>query len=229
MSQNCVADIFSMEDKSTPCIDDYDALIIGTPVHHGAPSPIFMRYCEMMPQLVKETPAFIYSTCGLNSFNTNQIISRKLSQKNIVTIMDRDYRGPASDGAIIAPFIKRFFEFEKDIEKKIESDCAVFLDLLKKVEPQGYIPRFRLGSIINAPNKLAGWLVTLKIYLHKNKCARCGKCIEQCPNSAFFFDKNGYPFYSSKNCENCYRCIHHCQNAALSLSKCRTLKKLLRY
>jgi len=229
LSQNCEIDMLSIENKNTPRMNDYDAFIIGTPVYHGAPPKIVIRYFEMIPRLTKETPAFIYNTRGLASFNTNRLLSQKLYQKNIITVIDREYRGPASDGTIIAPFIKRFFEFDKDIEKKIDSDCADFLKLLKNAKLQGYIPRFRLRSIVNAPNRLAGRLITLKIHLHKDKCTKCGHCTEQCPHSVLFTGKDGYPFCNSNDCENCYRCIHHCPNMALSLSKRRALKKLLRY
>ena len=229
LSLDCEIDMFSIENKDAPSMNEYDALIIGTPVYHGAPPKIVIRYFEMIPRLTKETPAFIYNTCGLASFNTNRLLSQNLYRKNIMTVIDREYHSPASDGTIIAPFIKQFFEFEKDIEKKIDNDCADFLKFLKNVELQGYIPRFRFGSIINAPNKLAGQLITLKIHLHKDKCTKCGHCVEQCPHSVLFTGKDGYPFYNSKDCENCYRCIHHCPNMALSLSKRRTLKKLLRY
>jgi len=229
ISQNCETDIFSIESENTTNIDEYDAFIIGTPVYHGAPPKAVMSYWNLMPQLSKKTPAFVYNTRGSHSLNTNRILSKKLYEKNITTIMDREYRGPASDGSIMAPFVKRFFKFEKDIEKKIDRDCIDFLELLKKDTPQGYIPHFRFGSIINAPNKMAGQLITLKIYLHEDKCIKCSRCIEQCPHSAFSIDKDNYPLYTSKNCENCYRCVHHCPKMALSLYNCRTPKKLLQY
>jgi len=229
LSQNCDVNIFSVESNESPIIEDYDAIIIGTPVYHGAPAKVIMRYFKAQKRIDKEKPTFVFNTRGSHSLNTNRILSKLLYTKNIITIIDREYRSPASDGSIITPFIKRFFEFEKDLEMKIDHDCMAFLKLLKKDTPQGYIPRFRFGSIINAPNKLAGQYITLKIRLHKDKCSKCGKCIERCPHSVFSRDKVGYPMYTSKNCENCYRCVHHCPNIALSLSKRRTLKNLLRY
>ena len=141
--------------------------------------------------------------------------------------MDKAYRGPASDGSLIAPFIKRFFEYEKNLEQKIDRDCTVFLELLNKDVLQDYIPRFQFGSIINAPNKASEQLITLKIHLHKDKCVKCGKCISMCPHQAFSSDKNNYPLLDSKCCENCYRCIHHCSSLALSLSKKKSPKKTL--
>ena len=229
LSLDCSADIFSLETRDAPHMDNYDALVIGTPVYHGAPAKTVMHYFETLPRLSKALPVFIFSTHAFGSFNANRILSKKLYQKNMVTVIDRAYRAPASDGTIIAPFIKQFFEFEKGIKNKIDSDCLNFLELLKRADLQNYIPRFRFGSIVNAPNKLAGQLITLRIHLHKDKCTRCGSCIKQCPHSSFFADEDGYPFFNSGNCENCYRCIHHCPHAALSLSKHRSLRKLLRY
>ena len=235
LSRNCKADIFSIECKDTPTIDNYNALVIGTPTYHAAPARAVMNYIEALPPLAKEMPAFIYNTRGLCSLNTNRLAAKGLHRKNIVTVMDRAYRGPASDGSLIAPFINRFFEFEKGIESKIDRDCSEFLRLLENGEVQGYTPRFQFGSIINAPNKLAGQLITLKIHLHKDKCVKCGKCIEHCPYTILSKDKNDYPQFAPKGtaaqpgCENCYRCIHHCPKTALSLSKRKTPKKILHY
>ena len=227
LSLNCEADIFSVESKDIPCTSGYDALIIGTPVYHAAPARLVISYLDTLPISIKELPAFVFNTCGLFSLNTNRIVARRLQQKNIITVMDRAYRGPASDGSIIAPFIKRFFEFEKNIENKIARDCASFLKELKKDVPHGYIPGFRFGGILNAPNKGLGRLITVKIHLHKNLCVKCGHCVKSCPHKAFSTDENGYPLFASKNCENCYRCIHHCPSLALSPGR-KPVKKTLK-
>jgi len=229
LSQNYSVEMFSVESSDIPPIENYDALIIGTPTYHATPARAIMKYFDALPCLNKKIPTFIFNTRGAASLNTNRILSIKLNTKNIVTIMDRQYRSPGSDGALIAPFIKRFFEFEKNLEDKIARDCICFADLLSKVEFQEYIPKFNLWCIINAPNKLAGHVFTLRIRLHKNKCVKCCRCIDKCPHLAFSTDKDGYPSYSPKNCENCYRCIHHCPHTALSLCKRKTPKKLLRY
>jgi len=229
LSQNCEVDIFSVESKNTLHIDNYDALIVGTPTYHAAPAKIIMNYFDKIPRFIKDVPAFVYNTYSLYSLNTNRILAKQLQKKNIHTIMDKTYRSPASDGSIIAPFVKRFFEFEKDLEIKIDHNCMEFLEMLKQDNPRGYIPRFQFGSIINAPNKAAGQLITLRIHLHKDKCVKCNHCIEHCPHAAISTGKDDYPLFISKNCENCYRCIHHCTKVALSLSKRRTPKKLLRY
>ena len=131
LSQSCEVDIFSIEDKDVPNINGYDALVIGTPTYHVAPAKTIMEYFDTMPRLDKEYPAFVFNTHGLCSLNTNRVLAKQLQKKNIITVIDKAYRSPASDGSLIAPFIKRFFEFEKNIEKKVDYDCTVFLELLK--------------------------------------------------------------------------------------------------
>lgn len=167
LSQHCETDIFSVEEDSKFDIAAYDALIIGTPVYHTAPSHAVTDYFKRIHPLTKTTPAFIYNTRGLYSCNTNRILAKQILEKNIITVLDRSYQSPASDGSLILPSIRRFFEFDKNLQQKIASDSAAFLKLLQKESLQGYIPRFRLSGVINAPNKLAGRLTTLKIHLHR--------------------------------------------------------------
>ena len=143
--------------------------------------------------------------------------------------MDSEYRSPASDGSLIIPVFKRFFDFEKELQKKIILDCSLFLKLLQQDAPVGYIPRFRFSSILNAPNKLAGQLITFTVHLHSEKCIKCNKCIKNCPHKALKKAPKHYPLFIKKNCENCYRCIHHCPMKALSLSKHHTPEKLLSF
>jgi ferredoxin/flavodoxin len=227
--QKCTVDIFSFEQESAFNITDYDSLIIGTPVYHAAPSKIVTAYFDKMHPLEKQIPTFIFNTRGLWSFNTNRILAKQLQQKNIITIMDREYQSPASDGSLLLPFVKSFFKFEKNLQEKIDSDCAHFISLLHKGSLQSSIPRFRWGSILNAPNKLAGKLITITIYVLRGECVRCGKCIANCSHNAWQKNDDAYPEFVKNKCENCYRCIHHCPSKALSLSKHRGTKKVLKY
>ena len=224
LMQRCNVDIFSVEDVAIPSIHQYDAVVVGTPCYHGAPAKKIMDYIDALPPLSREIPAFIYNTRGLCALNTNRILAKALHKKKIVTILDRAYRTPASDGTLLAPFIRRFFEFEKNIHHKISRDSVQFIALLNGCTAKGYMPRFQLGSVMNAPNKAAGQFFTLKIYLHKAHCNQCGRCIKGCPHQAFVTDPEGYPVLNTKKCENCYRCVHHCPQLALSLRKKKRLK-----
>ena len=228
-TKNYIVDLYSIENCAVINFITYDAFIIGTPVYHGAPSNIVNDYFDSLPPLRKRIPAFIFNTRALCSCNTNRLLAKRLLKKNIITIKDQDYRAPASDGALILPFIKRFFCFEKNIQAKIQLDCMDFLAQIQTKQLYGYVPQFRFSSVINAPNKFIGQMITFKIFLHQDKCIKCGRCIGNCPHYAWERSNSGYPLFNSTKCENCYRCIHHCPAKALSLSKHSTPSKLLSF
>lgn len=222
-------EMYSFENADTIDIEQYDVLVIGTPVYHAAPARMVTNYFNKIRKLKRKMPTYIYNTRTLYSCNTNRKLAKQLKEKNIFIIMDREYKSPASDGTLMFPFIKSFFNFSENIEEKVKLDCEKFISLLKIEEKQEYIPYFRFSSILNALNMLFGQLITVKIYLHNVKCIKCGKCIRECPYNALYKNDLLYPEFIKKNCENCYRCIHHCPVKALSISKKSTPKKLITY
>ena len=229
LSQSCPVDIFSIESCADLAINDYNAMVIGTPVYHAAPPRILTNYFNGIRPLVKAVPTLIYNTRGLCSLGTNRILAKQLIKKNITKIMDTAYRSPASDGSLILPSVKRFFEFEPGLNQKVAEDCAAFLRLLQTGNTQGYIPPLRFGSVVNAPNKLAGQLIRPRIHLHREKCTKCGKCLKNCPMGALDKDEAGNPMATKSKCANCYRCVHNCPNLALSLSKRKSIDRVLKY
>lgn len=115
--------------------------------------------------------------------------------------------------------MKIWFKHEKGLKGRIECNCNTFLDRL--VEPiRERIPRFKLYSILNFPNKFVGqYLYKPSIYVHKSQCIRCGKCIRNCPRLCIDKSEEGVPIFKKNQCIHCYRCIHQCPQHALSLSK----------
>ncbi len=222
-----IADIFSIEQSGHFALDPYDALIIGTPCFHAAPAQRLMDYFATLPPLPAPVPAFVFNTHGLYSCNTNRILAKALTRKNIRTIMDRSYRAPASDFTLLAPAIQPIFHFEKRIRQKIAADCAHFIQTRQSAKL--HIPHFAFSSIFNAPNRLAGHCIPLTIHVHIDRCVQCGRCIQNCPHSAVAKDSDGYPAFNKTACENCYRCVHHCPALALSLSAHKKLYTALKY
>lgn len=222
-------DLYSVEKlPETLDLNNYDGIVIGFPVIHTHPTKTILKFINSIEKLKNPKPTYIFTTCGLYSANTLRIFAKHCITKNVIPVLDRVYSGcPATDGVLIAPFIKRFFRFHKDLEKNIIKDLDVFLSIINNGCFRLKMPRFKLYSILNYPNKLAGQLITLPIYIHYEKCIKCGKCIVNCPTKAFKKDKYNYPLFNSKKCEKCYRCIHHCPKLALSLNKNKTPKKVL--
>lgn len=209
-------------------LNNYSGIVIGFPVIHTAPSKRILEFINKIEKALTNKPAYIFTTCGLYSGNALREFSKKCMNKNIIPVVTRDFNNcPAIDGVLLAPFIKSFYKFPKNLEEKIVLDVVKFKKVIKTNKYSLNIPGFKLYTVLNYPNKLAGQLITFPIYLHNDKCIKCNKCIINCPSKAIEKDKIGYPKFHLKKCEKCYRCIHHCPSKALSLSKKKTPEKLL--
>ena len=216
--------------EQMPCdieLNEYDSIVIGFPTIHATPSKRILEFINGFSKLTKPLPAFIFTTCGLCSANTLRIFAKHCIAKNIIPVLNSSYRCSATDGALIAPWMDILFRHEKGLDEKIDKDCACYIKLIQSNHIQLSVPRFKLYSIINYPNKFLGQHLPIKIYLHKNKCIKCEKCIHNCPSAALTKDNDDYPKYIAQNCEKCLRCIHKCPQLALSLSKKKTPRRVL--
>ena len=148
----CSAYIHSMENDLEENINNYDALIIGTPCYHCAPCLTLISFFQKLPKLINTKPTMVFNSYSLWSCNTNRITAKIIREKNIITIYDTAYRSPASDGTLITPFIKRFFEFEKNIYEKYFGYLKKRLNLQIKntclINIIGML-RGMLGNVIN--------------------------------------------------------------------------------
>jgi len=211
------ADVCSIEEKHD--ISEYDLLCIGFPTYHAEPSKSIVNYIEQLSEYAcrKEKCAFIFTTCGLYSGNALRIFAKKCIQKNIIPIYDSVYKSAATDGTLLLPKWKIIQKFQKNIDEKIKKDIKNFIEASKKRKKK--TPRFKIHAILNAPNKWAGKRFSPSIYLHKECCIKCNKCVRNCLYQCLTYNEEGYPIYEKENCEHCYRCIHYCPNQALTILK----------
>jgi uncharacterized Fe-S center protein len=54
-------------------------------------------------------------------------------------------------------------------------------------------------------------------YMKREKCTRCGTCVEVCPSGAAQLDAEGYPVYDHETCIGCAQCIALCHEMALKI------------
>ena len=227
ISDNFNVDIYSIEKLPTDfSINNYKSIIIGFPTIHSSPSKMIINFLNNLSKLKEEIPTFIFTTCGLYPANSLRIFGEKCIEKNILPIINKSYRCCATDGILLTPFMKYWFFDEKNLELKIIKDVSKFIELLK-LPLKVAIPKFKLYTPLNYPNKLLGQNFSFTIYLHKDQCIKCNTCIVNCPTKAFKIDELKFPSINKSKCINCYRCIHHCPKMALSLSKRNSTKKTL--
>ncbi|MCD6418387.1 DUF362 domain-containing protein [bacterium] len=53
--------------------------------------------------------------------------------------------------------------------------------------------------------------------LNRDKCTKCGVCIQHCPAGAVSFDEDGYPVFNLQKCISCGECIALCPQVALKI------------
>ncbi|MBQ7783736.1 MAG: EFR1 family ferrodoxin [Oscillospiraceae bacterium] len=204
-------------------VDNYSAVIIGTPTYHAEPALPLMRFLKST-HAHRKIPAFIFTTCGLYSENCLRILAKECILHSIIPIHSASYRCSATDGILLAPFMECWFKNEKNLNDKIQNDLSSFMCKLRS-HAKTDIPKAKWYSLLNYPNKMMGKSSTFPIYLHKDKCIKCGKCQKNCPQNAIS-ETDSYPVINKTKCINCYRCIHHCPVLALSLSKSKTIKRV---
>lgn len=207
---------------------NYDGLVIGFPTIHATPAQPILTFIKQIKEFKKSIPTFLFTTCGLYSANTLRIFAKKCEKKNIIPILSKSYRCAATDGVLIAPNMNIWSCHEKQLDKRVESDVSTFIRLCNS-PIFANIPRFKIYSIINYPNKFWGQRFLPQIYTHKKNCVSCGKCVINCPMQCICKDDKGYPLVDNDKCMHCYRCIHHCPQKALSLSKRRPPLKTMYY
>lgn len=221
--------IICIEKLSEPiAIANYDALVIGFPTIHASPAQPILDFIEQVERVQNAIPTYLFTTCGLYSANALRIFAKKCRSINIIPIMSKSYRCAATDGSLIAPFMDYWFRHEKGLDKKVLGDVCEFTRLLEKPIVTN-IPRLKLYSILNYPNKIMGQRFSPQIYIHKESCTTCGKCILNCPVQSIKKGNKGYPVIENSSCIHCYRCIHHCPHKVLSLSKKHPPTKTLYY
>ena len=177
-SMNCKARMklisVSIEDLITDItIADYDSLVIGFPTIHVAPCIPILTFIKQMEQLENSIPAFLFTTCGLYSANTLRIFAKLCEKKNMITILSRSYRCAATDGILLAPAMRIWSRHEKRLDKKVENDVSVFIRRCNDPVVAD-IPRFKIYSILNYPNKFFGQRFFSSNIHYKQHCVLCG-------------------------------------------------------
>jgi len=206
-------------------IQESSAIIMGCPTYHGKPSMSMLDFIDedqiIIPEL-KGKRCYVFATCGLYPANTLRIFAKKIYNKGIIPVHSSWYRMSATDGILLVPQISFFRTFEKGLVQKISANMREFVNFVMGKQDDKLcevkIPRIKIYSILNYPNKKMGEIFKATIKIANERCIRCFTCVKGCYRSCMSADTDGNILYDTKKCENCYRCIHNCPSAALSNS-----------
>lgn len=197
----------------------FDFIIFGFPTYHCDPSDSMMEFIQKFPKLKKTTKAFVFTTYALYTGNTERFFIKACRGKNIAIIGSSGYRAPATDGALFFPYFKFIFNYGKKVSNRIAADIELINQSVEEnFKENEYIPRFKLYTILNYPNKALAKFFSPKLKLVENQCIECNKCVNGCIRECWKATDQ-LPLWKAENCEYCFKCVHHCPGSAITLSK----------
>lgn len=203
---------------------DYDLLVFAFPCYHCDMSRLMHKFMEKMPKQDQIRKAFAFITYGLYSGNTLRIFVKQCIEKNIYVEDYADYKAPCTDASLVFSAIKLVYRYENNIAANIIKDIGKIKTILGAESFSYKLPRFKLYSILNFPNKWLGKHHKPQIKVREKVCSNCHLCINRCPKDCWSVG-GSYPIFDKTRCDTCYKCIHQCPQEALVLSKSTINKK----
>ena len=204
-------------------IKDADIVVFGSPTYNCKPSRSILEFVERMPRQKTPKRGYIFMTCGLYLGNAMRILTKRLYEKNVLSLGYERFRGPGSDGALLFPStIKFIFRYERGAKKKIERIVAGIEGGLKVEAKRPKMPVYQWYVPINDIFTYFGEKTYEKysrnIHVIGDRCNNCNTCVKGCIRGCW---KEGeeIPSFDPGNCELCLRCVHNCPERAIVFSK----------
>ena len=84
--------MFNVEEVEPQIVNDYDIIIIGTPVHGMLPAKVLSSFVKKLP-IITDKKAIIFSTYAIRKGSANKSLQKQLDEKGFTTILDTSKRG----------------------------------------------------------------------------------------------------------------------------------------
>jgi len=83
--------------------------------------------------------------------------------------------------------------------------------------------KFNVGAVVTEPgstikNKTGSWR-SIKPVINKDKCIKCGRCWQFCPDSAITMSKEGPAEINYDYCKGCGICAMACPSRCIHMEK----------
>ncbi|MCR1935643.1 EFR1 family ferrodoxin [Clostridium tepidum] len=205
--------IENIDDDVLNNIDNYDFIIIGTPIYAEMGPKLINDFANSIPKVKKRIKCILYSTQGGNTACAVENIHKILHNKGYDVVIKANIKminnyyfsiGKKPDKVEIENILK-------DSEKKVEVIIDKFLKGEKYLEKVSKTRLF-FGKIASK-----GFNKILPKFSNNLKstdyCTKCGMCVRNCPKGNIVFENGGVVFHS--NCMLCLRCIYICPNNAI--------------
>ena len=200
--------------------DDFDALIIGTPVYAYKPPNTVLDFIEGLSGYKR--PAFVFVTKGLISGDAGRIVALKLKEMGFVVggvkdvlMADSLFILLAKEGSLLHTLM--LFP-NRGIKHRVKN-LAFFIE--KEIESgKEHIPKSKVYVPFTSLVASLFWKKEKKWeseFFADERCDLCGACVGLCPTGNILIEENKVLW--DNTCDFCIRCLHRCPQKAIQIGK----------
>lgn len=192
----------------------YDLIGIGYPIY-GFNMPGVVHKFFKKQKFMANQRVFVYKNSG-ETYSAND--SSSLALKHILKHQKANF---SNEYHFMMPYNIHFRFDEKLIKEMLIMDEKLMKILVKEIKEN--IPNIKKykfkNNLINYPLRLTyiGGNINVLFYkVDKNKCVKCGKCIDLCQNQNIYKGKKGNIKFHHK-CLMCMNCTLNCPKDAIKM------------
>ncbi len=193
--------------------EDYDYIGFSYPIY-GFNTPLaFDRYTKKMK--VKEGQKyFIYKNSG------EVLAMNNASSRLLIRAMKRKKAVLCGEYHFVMPY-NIHFPFDDDFVRQILEKDSKLLDIMMYNLNNGIVNKIKSKWIYNFAAffvgivKVAGNVNSFFYRVDMDKCVKCMKCVNDCPQKNIKLKKGKIKF--GHKCDCCMRCSFHCPTAAINI------------
>ncbi|WP_027626649.1 EFR1 family ferrodoxin [Clostridium lundense] len=200
-----LANIESIEEFE---IDNYDFMILGTPIYAELEPKIVDDFIEKLPVNKNNMKVIIYSTQAAKTASAVSILKLRLEKKGYKIMSESMFQMSNNYYFGVGKKTEKH-TFNVIKENAIKQVNGVVKSFINNKNTRVHLNYFRI----------AGAKISSKIYrkllpkMSKNftsteECIKCGLCLRNCPKGNITFENSVAVFHSK--CMLCMRCIHIC-------------------
>jgi flavodoxin/NAD-dependent dihydropyrimidine dehydrogenase PreA subunit len=213
-------DMVNLAEDSSPMVEDYDVLGIGTPTFFFRPPALVTEFVDEIPPL-EGRPFFVFALYSLHVGDTGNDIRERLAEKGGSDIGYLKIRGTnhfpgyTRKGILFCP------ENPTEAELDIVSEFASSLfgryqdDGLPVQELDPKPPRMYRLERVASRRWLTNNLLSRTFSVDEEACISCGKCVSVCPTENIHLHDSGIPKWGH-DCILCLSCEITCPEDAIS-------------
>lgn len=191
----------------------YDFVGLGYPIY-GFNSPLpFNRYLKKL-KFERGQKFFIYKNSG-ETFAMNNASSRIILRR-----MKRAGARFAGEYHFVMPY-NIHFPFDRAFVREILEKDRKLAEIMVYNLENGRIneiksnPVYDLAAFFVSIQKIGGAVNSFFYRVNEEKCVKCMKCVNECPEKNIRFEKGKIRF--SHRCDMCMRCSFYCPAAAIKI------------